>query len=58
VLVVVAIVMALRSIPNSREASGQGFDAVGSRSSVVAVVGLVLFLHGGPNEAGPRPPRC
>jgi MFS family permease len=42
VLVVVAIVMALRSIPNSREASGHGFDAVGSLSSVVAVVGLVV----------------
>ncbi|MEU7896027.1 MFS transporter [Nonomuraea sp. NPDC049152] len=48
VLVVVAIVMTLRSIPNSREASGHGFDAVGSLSSVVAVVGLVFFLHEGP----------
>ncbi|GAA0418963.1 MFS transporter [Acrocarpospora corrugata] len=48
VLVVVAVVMAPRSIPNSREASGPGFDVVGSLSSVVAVVGLVFFLHEGP----------
>ncbi|MDX3099225.1 MFS transporter [Nonomuraea angiospora] len=50
VLVVVAIVMALRSVPNSREASGHGFDAIGSLSSVVAVVGLVFFLHEGPER--------
>lgn len=50
VLVVVAIVMTLRSIPDSREESGNGFDAVGSLSSVVAVVGLVFFLHEGPEQ--------
>ncbi|WP_405150529.1 MFS transporter [Sphaerisporangium sp. NBC_01403] len=55
VLVVVAIVMALRSIPSSREASGHGFDAVGSLSSVVAVVGLVFFLHEGPERGWTAP---
>ncbi|MFF0328043.1 MFS transporter [Nonomuraea angiospora] len=55
VLVVVAIVMALRSVPNSREASGHGFDAIGSMSSVVAVVGLVFFLHEGPERGWTAP---
>jgi len=55
VLVVVAIVVALRSIPNSRAASGHGFDTVGSLSSVVAVVGLVLFLHEGPERGWTAP---
>ncbi|MGW6500620.1 MFS transporter [Nonomuraea angiospora] len=55
VLVVVAIVMALRSVPNSREASGHGFDAIGSLSSVVAVVGLVFFLHEGPERGWTAP---
>ncbi|WP_371786185.1 hypothetical protein [Streptosporangium subroseum] len=54
-LVVVAVVMALRSIPNSREASGRGFDAVGSLSSVVALVGLVFFLHEAPERGWTAP---
>ncbi|MFG6196998.1 MFS transporter [Nonomuraea sp. JJY05] len=55
VLVVVAAVMTLRSVPDSREASGDGFDAVGSLSSVVAVVGLVFFLHEGPEQGWTAP---
>jgi EmrB/QacA subfamily drug resistance transporter len=55
VLVVVALVMALRSIPDSREASEHGFDVVGSLSSVVAVVGLVFFLHEGPERGWTAP---
>ncbi|MEV6158079.1 MFS transporter [Nonomuraea sp. NPDC052129] len=55
VLVVVAIVMTLRSVPNSREASGHGFDTVGSLSSVVAVVGLVFFLQEGPERGWTAP---
>jgi EmrB/QacA subfamily drug resistance transporter len=47
-LVVVAIVMALRSIPNSLEKAAHRFDAVGSLSSVVAVIGLVFVLQEGP----------
>ncbi|NUW31201.1 MFS transporter [Nonomuraea sp. SMC257] len=55
VLVVVAVVMALRSIPNSREAAGPAFDAVGSLLSAVAVVGLVFFLHEGPERGWTAP---
>ncbi|MFD6292504.1 MFS transporter [Streptomyces sp. NPDC060205] len=55
VLVAVAVVMALRSIPNSREVPRHPFDAVGSLSSVVAVVGLVLFLHEGPQRGWTAP---
>ncbi|MGW4947808.1 MFS transporter [Actinoplanes sp. NPDC004185] len=47
-LVAVAVVLALRSVPDSREESAHGFDIVGSLASVVAVVGLVLVLHEGP----------
>jgi len=54
-LVFVAVVMALRFVPDSREASVHGFDAVGSLSSVVAVVGLVLFLHEGPARGWTAP---
>lgn len=55
VLVVAAVVIALRSIPNSRAASEHRFDAVGSLSSVVAAVGLVLFLHEGPARGWTAP---
>ncbi|MEV4171233.1 MFS transporter [Nonomuraea sp. NPDC049709] len=55
VLVAVAVVMALRSVPNSREVAGHGFDAVGALSSVVAVVGLVFFLHEGPDRGWTAP---
>lgn len=48
VLVVVAGVMALRCIPNSREVQAHGFDVVGSLLSVVAVIGLIFLLHEGP----------
>ncbi|MEU8610614.1 MFS transporter [Actinoplanes sp. NPDC048791] len=47
-LVAVAVALALRSVPDSREESAHGFDIVGSLASVVAVVGLVLVLHEGP----------
>ena len=54
-LVVVAVVMALRSIPNSREESAHRFDAVGSLASVVAVVGLIFVLHEGPERGWTAP---
>lgn len=49
-LVIVAALLALRSVPNSREASGHGFDGVGSIASVVAVIGVVFALHEGPER--------
>lgn len=48
VLVVVAAVMTLRSVPNTREASAHRFDTVGSATSGLAVLGLVYALHEGP----------
>ncbi|MQA35169.1 MFS transporter [Modestobacter roseus] len=47
-LVLAAVVLALRSVPNSREPAGHRFDVVGSLTSVVAVLGLVVALHEGP----------
>ncbi|MGW1340817.1 MFS transporter [Kribbella sp. NPDC002412] len=54
-LVVVAIVMALRAVPNSREVSAHRFDFAGSLASVVAVVGFVLALHEGPERGWGAP---
>jgi EmrB/QacA subfamily drug resistance transporter len=50
VLVAMAGVMAVRRIPNSREAHAHGFDVVGSLLSVAAVMGLIYFLHEGPQQ--------
>jgi EmrB/QacA subfamily drug resistance transporter len=55
VLVVAAIVVTLRSVPNSREESRHGFDALGSLSSMVAVVGLIFVLHEGPERGWTAP---
>ncbi len=54
-LVVVAFVMALRSIPNSLEKATHRFDAVGSLASVVAVIGLIFVLHEGPERGWTAP---
>ncbi|MER7890145.1 MFS transporter [Micromonospora sp. NPDC094482] len=54
-LVVVATIMALRSVPNSREGSRHGFDVVGSLTSVVAAVGLIFVLHEGPERGWTAP---
>ncbi|MGD1217199.1 MFS transporter [Streptomyces krungchingensis] len=55
VLIVVALVMALRSVPNSRETSGHSFDTVGALTSVVAVVGLIFALQAGPEHGWSAP---
>jgi EmrB/QacA subfamily drug resistance transporter len=55
VLVVVALAMALRSVPNSRETSGHSFDTVGALTSVVAVVGLIFVLQEGPEQGWTAP---
>lgn len=54
-LVLVALLMALRSIPNSREESEHRFDVVGSLSSLVAVVGFIWVLHEGPEQGWTAP---
>lgn len=54
-LVVVAVVMTMRSVPNTREASTHRFDTVGSATSALAVLGLVYALHEGPVHGWTEP---
>ncbi|MCZ4511489.1 MFS transporter [Streptomyces sp. ActVer] len=54
-LVVLALAMTLRSVPNSRERSGHAFDTVGALTSVVAVVGLIFVLQEGPERGWTAP---
>jgi EmrB/QacA subfamily drug resistance transporter len=54
-LVVVAAVITLRSVPNSREVSAHRFDVVGSLASMVAVVGIVYAFHEGPEHGWGAP---
>ncbi|WP_205323713.1 MFS transporter [Glycomyces sp. YM15] len=54
-LVVVAAVIALRAIPNSRERTAHRFDLIGSLASLLALVGLVLVLHDGPERGWTAP---
>lgn len=54
-LVVVALVMALRSLPNSRDDSGHRFDTGGALTSVVAVAGLIFVLKQGPERGWTAP---
>ncbi len=55
VLGAVALVMTLRSVPDSRERSGHGFDVGGALASVVAVVGLIFVLQEGPERGWTAP---
>lgn len=55
VLVAVALAMALRSVPNSRETSRHSFDRTGALTSVVAVVGLIFLLQEGPERGWSAP---
>ncbi|MGY0068780.1 MFS transporter [Streptomyces sp. QTS137] len=50
VLVVVALAMTLKSVPNSHERSAHAFDTVGALLSAVAVVGLIFVLQEGPER--------
>ncbi|MEU5846115.1 MFS transporter [Saccharopolyspora shandongensis] len=54
-LVLVAFAIAWRTVPDSREASQHSFDTVGSLTSLVAVVGLIFFLHEGPEKGWAAP---
>ena len=51
-LVLVALAMAGRAVPNSREQVGHRFDTVGALTSAVAVAGFIFVLQEGPNAAG------
>jgi EmrB/QacA subfamily drug resistance transporter len=54
-LVIVALAMALRAVPNSREETGRPFDTVGALTSAVAVVGLIFVLQEGPEGGWTAP---
>jgi EmrB/QacA subfamily drug resistance transporter len=54
-LVVVALAMTLKSVPNSRERAGHAFDVVGALTSGVAVVGLIFVLQEGPERGWTDP---
>jgi EmrB/QacA subfamily drug resistance transporter len=55
VLVAVALPMAIRSVPNSRDHSGHSFDTIGALTSVLAVVGLIFVLQEGPEHGWTAP---
>lgn len=50
VLVAVAAIMTFRHVPNSREQSDHPFDLLGSILSAIAIGGLVLAVHEGPEQ--------
>jgi EmrB/QacA subfamily drug resistance transporter len=54
-LAVVALALALRSVPNSREHGGGRYDRAGALLSVAAVGGLVLGIHEGPEHGWTAP---
>ncbi|MBU3863666.1 MFS transporter [Streptomyces sp. 4503] len=55
VLVVVALAMTLKSVPNSREHSAHSFDTTGALLSAVAVIGLISALQEGPERGWTAP---
>jgi len=55
VLVLAALPMALRAIPNSREVSEHKFDLVGALTSLVSVVGFIFALTEGPEQGWTTP---
>lgn len=55
VLVVVALAMTLKTVPDSRERSGHSFDTVGAVVSTLAVVGLIFVLQEGPERGWTAP---
>lgn len=54
-LVAIAAVLSVRSVPNSREHAGHPFDLGGALLSLLAVVGLILVLHEGPERGWAAP---
>jgi EmrB/QacA subfamily drug resistance transporter len=54
-LVIVALGMTLKSVPNSRERSAHSFDTIGALVSTVAVVGLIFVLQEGPEHGWTAP---
>lgn len=54
-LIVLALAMTLKSVPNSRERSAHAFDTIGALVSIVAVAGLVIVLQEGPKRGWTAP---
>ncbi|MEU6793821.1 MFS transporter [Nonomuraea wenchangensis] len=55
ILVVVALAMTLRSVPDSRERSAHSFDTIGALVSAIAVIGLIFVLQEGPEHGWTAP---
>ncbi|MFH9071047.1 MFS transporter [Streptomyces alboflavus] len=55
VLVVVALVMTLKSVPNSRQDAAHSFDTTGASLSAAAVIGLIFVLQEGPERGWTAP---
>ncbi|MFJ1870604.1 MFS transporter [Streptomyces chartreusis] len=55
VLVLAALAMTLKSVPNSRETSPHPFDTTGAMVSTVAVIGLIFVLQEGPERGWTAP---
>ncbi|MEU9755663.1 MFS transporter, partial [Streptomyces althioticus] len=55
VLVVVALAMTWKSVPNSREHSAHSFDTIGALMSAIAVIGLIFVLQEGPERGWAAP---
>ncbi|MGW6775700.1 MFS transporter [Streptomyces sp. NPDC055037] len=55
VLAVVALVMTLKSVPNSLERSPHSFDTIGALVSTIAVIGLIFVLQEGPERGWTAP---
>jgi MFS family permease len=54
-LVIVALGMTLKSVPNSCERSAHSFDTIGALVSTVAVIGLIFVLQEGPERGWTAP---
>lgn len=54
-LAVVALVLTVRAVPDSREHGGHPFDRLGALTSAVAVAGLILALQEGPQRGWSAP---
>ncbi|WP_157555763.1 MFS transporter [Herbidospora yilanensis] len=54
-LVVIALAMTLKSVPDSRERSAHAFDTVGALVSAIAVIGLIFVLQEGPERGWTDP---
>ncbi|TKK91302.1 MFS transporter [Herbidospora galbida] len=55
VLVVIALAMTLKSVPNSRERSAHAFDTIGALVSTIAVIALIFVLQEGPERGWTAP---